>query len=79
MVAHIHSVAEDDATGPLKEIYDADRAASGFVPNHTKALSLRPDVITAWRALSGAIRSHLGQRRYELITTVAAAKMRCVY
>lgn len=78
-MAHIHTVPEDEATGPLKEIYDADHAANGFVPNHSKALSLRPDVIRAWRALSGAIRSHLDQRRYELITTVAAAKMRCVY
>ncbi len=78
-MAHVHTVAEEDASGLLKEIYDADRKANGLVPNHTKALSLRPDVIRAWRGLSGAIRGHLDQRRYELITTVAAAKMRCAY
>jgi hypothetical protein len=78
-VAYVKSVPVEDATGTLKEIYDADTKTYGHVPNHTLALSLRPKAITAYRQLIGAIREHQGQRRYELITTVAAAKLRCRY
>jgi hypothetical protein len=78
-VAYIRTVSSGEATGLLKEIYDADVLANGELPSHTQALSLRPKAIVAFRQLIAAIREHQDQRRYELITTVAAAKLRCRY
>lgn len=78
-MAFIHIVPEDDATGSLRAFYDADIRSDGYVPNTTKAMSLRPDVIEAWRGLSKAIRSHMRLRRYELVTLAAASALRCTY
>ena len=78
-MAFIRTIPPDDAAGALRELYDAEIASGGAVGNHTRALSLRPDVIAAWRAVSKTIRGHLDPRRYELITTVVAARLRCSY
>ena len=75
----VKTIRPEDATGALKEIYDAELKARGHVPNHTLAFSLRPKAMLAWRQLAGAIREHQDQRRYELVTTVAASKLRCSY
>lgn len=75
----IATVAEDAATGPLRQLYDADLAAQGYVANYTQLLSARPEVYAAWRALIGAIRSHMHLRRYELVTFAAAGALRCSY
>jgi hypothetical protein len=40
-VAFIETVDPDDAEGAVAEIYDADHAAYGRVPNFTQAFSLR--------------------------------------
>lgn len=78
-MAYVRTVPVDQAQGALKEIYDADLKAQGVVQNFTQALSLRPDIVRAYRALSGAIRAHLDLRQYELITTVVATRLRCSY
>ncbi|MHB8732308.1 MAG: hypothetical protein ACYDAB_11030 [bacterium] len=78
-MAFIHTIPPDEAAGVLRELYDADIAGDGAVANHTRALSLRPDVVAAWRALSRTIRGHLDPRRYELVTTLVAARLRCSY
>ncbi len=76
---YLQTVSEEDATGKLREQYDAERAGSGYISNHTKALSLRPEVIAAWRGLSRAIRTGMDARRYELVTIAVASKLRCSY
>ncbi len=78
-MAFIRTVPPEEAAGPLRELYDADIAGGGAVANHTRALSLRPDVVAAWRNLSRTIRGHLDPCRYELVTTVVAARLRCSY
>jgi hypothetical protein len=78
-VTYVRTIPPEEASGQLKEIYDADLRAYGHVPNHARAFSLRPAALAAYRRLSGAIREHLDQRRYELITTFAASRLRCRY
>ncbi|HEU5298714.1 MAG TPA: hypothetical protein VFW08_04385 [bacterium] len=78
-MAYIRTVPVEQAQGSIKEIYDKDLKASGVVQNYAQALSLRPDILLAYRGLSGAIRSHLDLRRYELITVAVAARLRCSY
>lgn len=63
---------EAKASGLTAEIYDADRRTLGYVPSHTKAMSLNPEAYLAWESLTRAISSSLGIRRYELVTLAAA-------
>jgi len=75
----IETVAEDEATGATAEIYAADRELNGFVPNFTRAFSLRPEVYSAWKQLNGAIKRGMDLRRYELATIAAATRLRSSY
>ena len=63
---------EAEASGLTAEIYDADRRSLGYVPSHTKAMSLNPEAYLAWESLTQAVSSSLGMRRYELVTLAAA-------
>jgi uncharacterized peroxidase-related enzyme len=51
----------------------------GYVPNHARVFSLRPEVLEAWRAFQGSIRKNLRLRRYELVTLAAAMALKCRY
>ncbi|WP_208759922.1 carboxymuconolactone decarboxylase family protein [Paenarthrobacter nitroguajacolicus] len=64
--------SEAEATGMTAEIYDADTRSMGYVPSHTKAMSLNPEAYQIWESLTQAISSSLGLRRYELVTLAAA-------
>lgn len=76
---YIHTTSEADAEGKLREIYEGDRKSLGYVPNHARVFSLRPDVLEAWRAFQGSIRKNLRLRRYELVTLAAAMELKCRY
>ncbi len=78
-MAFIKTVPEEEAAGVLRELYDQDLGSMGYVANYTKTMSLRPEVIAAWRGLSKAIRSHMKLKRYELVTFAAAAALECTY
>jgi alkylhydroperoxidase/carboxymuconolactone decarboxylase family protein YurZ len=78
-LSFIQTVPQQEASGLLKELYEADLSANGYIPNYARAFSLRPEVYAAWRALSGSIKRNMDLRRYELVTIAAAAKLRCSY
>jgi len=78
-MAFIRTVPPGEATGVVKEHYDRDLKNLGYVTNYTQAFSLRPEVFGAWRALIGAIRTKMDLRRYELVTVLAASRLRCTY
>ena len=63
---------EAEASGLTAEIYEAERRSLGYVPSHTKAMSLNPEAYLAWESLTKVISSSLGLRRYELVTLAAA-------
>jgi len=75
----IQNVSEVEAEGKLREIYEGDRKSMGYVPNHAKVFSLRPEVLEAWRSFQGSIRKNLRLRRYELVTLAAAMALNCRY
>jgi hypothetical protein len=75
----IHTVPPDEAAGLVKEHYERDLQHGGYIANSTRALSLRPEVFSAWRTLIGAIRANMDRRRYELVTVIAASRLRCTY
>ena len=78
-MAFIETIPPEKAVGVLRELYEQDLQKHGFVPNYSRAWSLRPEVLAAWRQLLAAIRSHMDARRYELVTLIAAARLRCTY
>jgi uncharacterized peroxidase-related enzyme len=78
-MAFIHTIPLDEATGLLKEVYAAELIDTGIVDNAVSAFSLRPAVYAAWANLLRTLRSNMDARRFELVTLVAAASLRCSY
>ncbi len=78
-MAFIETIPPEKATGTLAELYGEDLKKHGFVPKYSRAWSLRPEVLAAWRKLLAAIRSSMDARRYELATLIAASRLRCTY
>jgi hypothetical protein len=78
-MAFIRTVSETEASGKLRELYAGNMANRGYVRNSMKAMSLRPEAIDAWQQLLSAIRAPMDSRRYELVTTAAAAALRCSF
>lgn len=76
---YVKYVPEDEAPGKVKEMYDADIESVGYIYNYTRAFSLHPELMEAWRALNGAIRRKMPLRRYELATLAAAHAIRSSY
>jgi uncharacterized peroxidase-related enzyme len=75
----VETIPEAEATGEVADMYEADREAFGYLPNFTRAFSLRPAVYAAWRQLNGAIKADMDLRRYELTTVAAARRVRSSY
>jgi uncharacterized peroxidase-related enzyme len=75
----LDTVPPEDAGRELSELYEADQASLGHVANFTRALSLKPEVQAAWRALNRSIVSGMDLRRYELATLAAAQRLRSSY
>jgi len=77
-MAFIELVPEDRA-GAAADLFEADAALRGYLPNYTRAFAHRPDVYRAWRGLIGAIAGNMDTRRYELATFAAARRLRSSY
>jgi uncharacterized peroxidase-related enzyme len=75
----IQTISEAKAEGKVRAVYEGDQSGLGYVPNHAKVFSLRPDVLEAWRNFQGVIRKNLRLRRYELVTLAAAKALNCRY
>jgi uncharacterized peroxidase-related enzyme len=78
-MSYLPTVAPEEASGEVKEMYDADLAKQGYIANLTRAFSLRPDVEKGWLALKDAITSGMDPRLYELATVAAATTLRSSY
>ena len=78
----IRTVPEEEATGPLKELYKRNIARLGRVGNIVKAGSIRPDVLVKQQAFTHAVTfggSGLGRRKEELIATMISGLLKCRY
>jgi uncharacterized peroxidase-related enzyme len=74
---YVQTVAPEDATGAVRDMYASDLADRGYVATDTLLFSLRPAVHAAWRELIRAIRTTLRLREYELVTIAAARALGC--
>jgi alkylhydroperoxidase family enzyme len=81
-VAHLRLTDVDDATGVLKEEYDAAVGRAGKVFLIVKAMSLRPGVLRRSMALYRGImfgESGLSRQERELLATVVSRENDCHY
>jgi uncharacterized peroxidase-related enzyme len=81
-MAHLRLTDVDEATGPLKEEYDAAIGRAGKVFNIVKAMSLRPPVLRRSMELYKGIMfgpSGLSRQERELLATVVSRENDCHY
>jgi uncharacterized peroxidase-related enzyme len=79
---HIRLVEPEDASGSLREEYDAAVRRAGKVFNIVKSMSLRPGVLRQSMELYKAIMfgpSGLSRQERELLATVVSATNECYY
>jgi hypothetical protein len=76
---YLPTVPPEEAAGDVKTMYDKDLAAQGYVTNHTRVFSRRPEVLQGWLALKNAITSGMDPRLYELVTVAVATAIRSSY
>ena len=81
-MAWIKSVSEQEATEPLKQMYESLRQRSSRVPNIMQSLSLKPEMLSAVSRvfMTGTFgASNLSRVQEEMIATVVSALNRCHY
>ncbi len=80
-MAFLQTVSDEEATGEVAEIYRLQTDASGYVPESTRALTTRPDVLVAYTRFVDTIRGGftLPMRDWRLITLVAAKHIPSTY
>ena len=78
-MAYIREIPLDELSDKARELYETNQAQLGYVPNYLKVFAHRPEVLSAWGQLLGAIRGNMDQRRYELVTLAAAGALRSTY
>ena len=81
-MAHLGLTEVEDATGPLKEEYEAAIGRAGKVFNIVKAMSLRPGVLKRSMELYKGIMfgtSGLSRQERELLATVVSRENDCHY
>jgi uncharacterized peroxidase-related enzyme len=81
-VAHLRLIDEGEATGPLKEQYEAATSRAGRVFNIVKSMSLNPRVLGASMDLYRAIMfgpSDLSRVERELLALVVSCANDCHY
>jgi uncharacterized peroxidase-related enzyme len=77
----LHTIAEDEATGRVAEIYEAQKSQLGFVMAAAKCFTARPDLLPIYTDFSDKIRAgfSLGMREWRLITLIAAKHIPSTY
>ena len=75
-MAFISTTPPDEAEDAVREMYERQQGAWGFVPNYAKVFCHRPEVMVRWANLLAEIRRPLDARRFELVTFAAAHELR---
>ena len=81
-MAHLRLIEPEEATGPLREEYDAAVGRAGKVFNIVKAMSPNPDVLHRSMELYKGIMfgpSKLSRQERELLATVVSRENDCHY
>lgn len=77
----LKTIAEEEATGRIAELYGAQKAQNGFVMSAMCCWTARPDLLPIYQDFADKIRSgsSLSPRDWRLITFVAAKQVPSTY
>ena len=77
----LKTLSDEEATGRVAEIYEAQKSQLGFVMEAVKCFTTRPDLLPVYTEFSQKIRSgfSLGLREWRLITLIAAKHIPSTY
>jgi uncharacterized peroxidase-related enzyme len=75
-MSYIKTVPLEKATGEVREMYERQQGAWGYVPNYAKSFSHRPEVMARWGRLLAELQRPWDKRRLEMITFAAAHELR---
>jgi len=75
-VSFIETTPLDEAEGEVREMYERQQGAWGYVPNYAKSFSPRPQVMARWGKLLAELRRPLDDRTFELITFAASHELK---
>jgi hypothetical protein len=75
-LSFIKTTPLEDAEGAVREMYERQQGAWGYVPNYAKSFSHRPEMMARWGQLLAEIRRPLDDRTFELVTFAAALELK---
>ena len=75
-MSYIKTVPLEEATGDVREMYERQQGAWGYVPNYAKSFSHRPEVMARWGKLLAELQRPMDKRRLEMITFAAAHELK---
>ena len=75
-MSFINTIRPSEASGAALEMYERQENHWGYVPNYSKVFSHRPEVMARWGRLLAELRRPVDDRRFELVTFVAAIELR---
>jgi hypothetical protein len=77
----LQTIGEEEATGRVAQIYEAQKSQLGFIMATAKCFTTRPDLLPIYTDFSEKIRSgfSLGLREWRLITLIAAKHVPSTY
>jgi uncharacterized peroxidase-related enzyme len=80
-VSFLKTIADDEATGEVAEIYRRHKETGGYVPSSTRVLTTRPEVLMAYLTFLETVQGRftLPMRDWRLITFVAAKHIPSTY
>ncbi|MBV1904530.1 MAG: carboxymuconolactone decarboxylase family protein, partial [Pseudomonadales bacterium] len=78
-MSFIETTPSSQAQGEVRELYERQQGAFGFVPNYAKVYCHRPKVMRAWANLQSAIKKTISRKHYELATLSAARALNSSY
>lgn len=75
-MSFIETISLEEADGEVREMYERQQGAWGYVPNYAKSFSHRPEVMARWGKLLAELRRPLDDRTFELVTFAAANELK---
>ncbi len=75
-MSFINTIPADKAEGLVRDMYERQQDAWGYVPNYAKSFCHRPEVMARWGRLLAELKRPMDKRRFELVTFVAAVELR---
>jgi hypothetical protein len=75
-MSFIGTTPVDDAQDAVREMYERQQGAWGYVPNYAKSFSPRPEVMARWGQLLAELRRPLDTRMFEMLTFAAAHELK---